>query len=90
MAIMVTPPPDPILERRARLARLAATGQRLGYGLLGVSIAAFVVAVATGLPSLAVRTVEVSLVLACVVLPPAIVLGFAVRAADRDDRDAER
>jgi hypothetical protein len=86
----VSPPPDPILERRARLARLAAAGQRLGYGLLGVSIAAFVVAVASGLPTVAVRTVEVSLVLACVVLPPSIVLGFAVRAADRDDRDTGR
>jgi hypothetical protein len=62
----------------------------LGYGLLAVSIAAFVLAAATGLPALAVRTVVVSLVLACVVLPPSIVLGFAVRAADRDDRDAGR
>ena len=84
----MSPPPDPILERRARLGRLAAIGQRIGYGLLGLSIVAFVVAVATGLPTLMVRTVEGSLVLACVVLPPSIVLGFAVRAADREDRQA--
>ncbi len=72
------------------MARLAAAGQRLGYGLLGVSIAAFVVAAATGLSKVAVWTVVVSLVLACVVLPPAIVLGFAVRAADREDQDPGR
>ena len=84
----MSPSPDPILERRARLGRLAAIGQRIGYGLLGLSMVAFVVALATGLPTMTVRTVEGSLVLACVVLPPSIVLGFAVRAADREDRQA--
>jgi hypothetical protein len=83
----VVEPPDPILQRRESMRRLALIGQRIGYGLLGVAIVAFVVSFALSFPAAAVRTVIVALVLACVVLPPSIILGFAVRAAEREDRD---
>ncbi len=72
------------------MRRLALVSQRIGYGLLGVAIVAFIVSFALSFPSAAVTTVIVALIAACVVLPPAIILGFAVRAADREDREQGR
>jgi hypothetical protein len=72
------------------MRRLALIGQRVGYTLLGVAVVAFIVSFASSFPSAAVTTVIVTLILACVVLPPSIILGFAVRAADREDREQGR
>ncbi len=83
-------PPDPILARRALWARLANLGQRAGYLFLLVAIVAFVAGFAAGFPAAAVTTSIVGLVGACVVLPPAIVAGYAVKAAEREDRQAGR
>lgn len=77
---------DPVLARRARLARTAAGGQRVGYALLLVAIAAFFTGALTGFPSASVVTVVVALVVASLVLLPAIILGYAVRAAEKEDR----
>jgi acyl dehydratase len=37
------PDPDPVHVRRARAARLAELGQRIGNGLFGLAVAVFVV-----------------------------------------------
>jgi hypothetical protein len=84
------PAADPILVRRALFARLAGIGNRVGYLLLGVAIVAFVAGFVAGFPQLAVTVSIVALVGACVVLPPAIVAGYAVKAAEREDRKAGR
>ena len=89
MAVVVDGP-DPVLQRRESMRRLAILGQRAGYALLGVAVIAFIISFASSFPSAAVRTVIVTLILACVVLPPSIILGFAVRAADREDREQGR
>jgi ABC-type proline/glycine betaine transport system permease subunit len=78
---------DPILERRARIARLAALGKRIGYLALGVAIVGFVAGVITQFASWTVLVSTVGLVVACVVLPVPIVLGYGVRAAAREDRE---
>jgi hypothetical protein len=78
---------DPIVARRARIARLAALGKRVGYTALAVAIVAFFVGFATGFPTWAVTVSIAGLIAACVVLPVPIVLGYGVRAADREDRE---
>ena len=78
---------DPILAKRARYARGAEWGQRLGYGLLAFAVVAFVVAVAAGFPGPSVALVIVGLAGATLVLPPAIIAGYAVKAAEREDRE---
>jgi hypothetical protein len=78
---------DPIDARRARFARLAKTGKRVGYTALGIAIVGFFVAVAAGFPTWAVTVTVVGLVTACVVLPVPIVIGYGVRAAAREDRE---
>ncbi len=81
---------DPVLARRARYAAWSARGLRAGYLLLGVAVVAFVIGFSTGFPQAAVVLTIVALVGACVLLPPAIVIGFAVKAAEREDRTGRR
>lgn len=77
---------DPVLARRARIGRWALAGQRLGYACLAVAIVIFAIGATTTFTSLVVVTVVVSLAVGSAVLLPAIVVGFGVRAADRDER----
>lgn len=81
---------DPVLVQRRRAARLAAIGQRTGWALFGVAVVAFVTGFAAGWPQPTVTVVVVALVTGSVILAPAIVLGYAVRAAARDDREERR
>jgi hypothetical protein len=52
-----------------------------------VAIVAFFVGVATEFPSWSVTVSIAGLAIACLVLPLPIVLGYGVRAADREDRE---
>jgi hypothetical protein len=61
--------------------------KRIGYGLLAVAVIAFVVAAATDFPSALLTVTIVALVAACFILPVPIVLGYGVRAAEREDRE---
>jgi hypothetical protein len=79
---------DPVVVRRARIARWVGLAKRVGYGLLLLAVVAFVVAAATGFPSGVTTLTVVALISACVVLPVPIVLGYGLRAAAREDRDA--
>ncbi len=81
---------DPVLARRAQVARLVEVGQRVGYGLLGVAVVAFFVGVATRFTGFIVFVVVGSLLAMTVVLAPAIVFGYAVKAAEREDRERGR
>ena len=82
-----TPPTDPTLARRARIARLTELGQRLGYGLFGVAIVAFIAGAVTGFTAVEVVIVIGALAVGSAVLAPAIVFGYAVKAAEREDRE---
>ncbi len=84
---MTDPSSDPVLVRRARIARLVDVGQKLGYGLFGLAIAAFAWGLATGWSETATVLVIGSLAVGSVVLAPSIVLGYGVKAADREDRE---
>ena len=78
---------DPIVARRARIARAAALGKRVGYTALGIAIVAFFVGVATGFPDWTVAVSVAGLVASCVVLPLPIVVAYGVRAAAREERE---
>jgi hypothetical protein len=80
---------DPVLVRRRQLERLAALGKRVGYGLLLVAVVGFFVGLWAGY-GLWGPVVIVALAVCTLTLAPAIVLGYAVRAADREDRQLGR
>jgi hypothetical protein len=85
--VTVEPDPDPILEQRARVRRIAETAKRVGYVLFLASMVLFFVGLATDLASGVIAAATVCLIAGCVVLAPAILLGYAVRGAERDDRE---
>jgi hypothetical protein len=61
-------------------------GQRVGYTFLLVAIVAFVVGAVRGFTDPVVFVVTASLAATTLVLAPAIVFGYGVKAADREDR----
>jgi hypothetical protein len=79
-------PPDPVATRRARIARVVRLAKRIGYLALLVAIVAFVVSAVAGFPGWAVGVTIGGLVVAIVVLPVPIVLGYGIRAAEREER----
>lgn len=82
-----TAPPDPVLARRAVVARWTLLANRVGYLILALGVALFVVAFAVGFSSTMATAVIVCLVVSSLLLAPSIVLGYAVRAADRADAE---
>ena len=78
---------DPIRERRARIATLVQLGQRVGYSLFGIAIVLFVVGFVGDFGDGIATAIAVCLGVGSVVLAPAIVFGYAVRAAEREDRE---
>jgi hypothetical protein len=86
-ARVVAATPDPVVERRARIARAVRLAKRVGYLLLLAAVALFAVSIGTGFPSGLVTATGVALVAACIVLPVPIVMGYGLRAAEREDRE---
>lgn len=79
--------PDPVRARRATIRRWTLLANRVGYLLWAAAIAVFVIGFAVGFNSAVATTVIVLLVVGSVLLAPSIVLGYAVKAAERDDRE---
>ena len=84
---MSTPADDPVRARRARVARWTLLANRVGYLLLAVAVALFFIALVVGFNATMATLVVVTMVLSFVILAPSIVVGYAVKAADRDDRE---
>ena len=84
---MSTPTDDPVRARRAQVARWTLLANRVGYVLLGVAVVLFFVALMVGFSAPMATLVIATMVLAFVLLAPSIVLGYAVKAADREDRE---
>jgi len=81
------PAGDPVLLRRARIAHVVELGNRIGYGLFGLAVIAFVIGAAAGFSTPDTVVVVACLALGSVVLAPAIVFGYGVKAAEREDRE---
>jgi lipopolysaccharide export LptBFGC system permease protein LptF len=76
---------DPVRRRRARVAHWTLLANRIGYLVLALAMALFVLAFVFGFSSTMATLVIVSLVVSFALLAPSIVLGYAVKAAERDD-----
>lgn len=80
-------PADPVAARRQTIARLTQIAQYLGYACFGVACIGFGIGFGTGFTDATVGVIKVALLVGCVLLAPAIVVGYAVKAADRADRE---
>ena len=77
---------DPIRQRREQVARLASTARKAGWALFGLACVTFIAGLVVGLSGLVVVVTIASLALGSVLLLPAIIVGFGVTAAEREDR----
>ena len=78
---------DPVRRRRATAERLARLASRTGYLLIAAAVVIFFVALATGFDATLATVITAALIAGCVLLAPAIIVGYAVKAAERDDRE---
>ena len=83
-------PDDPVLATRARASRLATVGQRLGYQLFGLALVLFFTGLLWDFTAGISTAIIVCIVIGSIVLAPAIVVGYAVKAAIRDDLEHGR
>lgn len=81
------PAADPVRARRQQIAKWTLMANRIGYLFFAVAIVVFVLAFAVGFSAAMSSIVIASLVIGSILLAPAIVLGYAVKAAERDDRE---
>lgn len=77
---------DPVRAKRIVVQRWVHRAQRVGYLLFAAAIAAFVYGLIDGFTSGLTFVIAGALIAGSIVLAPAIVLGYGVRAAERDDR----
>ncbi len=84
---MNSPDNDPIRARRAKVAHYNLLANRIGYLFYAVSMSAFIMAFAFGFQGPLVTVVIATLIIGSVLLAPSIIIGYAVKAAERDDRE---
>ena len=63
---------------------------RLGYLCFGIAIVTFIIGFIVSFNGAVSAVVVASMIVGSVLLAPAIVLGYAVKAAERDDREIGR
>jgi hypothetical protein len=78
---------DPVRARRQRVARWTRVANRVGYLFFAIAIVTFVVGFIVSFNGAVSAIVVTSMIIGSVLLAPAIVLGYAVKAAERDDRE---
>ena len=84
---MSSPQHDPVRARRAQVAKWTLLANRVGYLFMALAVASFVMAFAFGFKGVIVTVVTASLIIGSFLLAPSIVLGYAVKAAEREDRE---
>lgn len=82
--------PDPVHIRRAQVARWVKIAKQVGYGLFGAAIVLFGIGYAAGYSPAMTTLITLGLVVGSVVLAPAIVFGYGVRSAEREERNRPR
>ena len=78
---------DPVRARREQIAKWTLLANRVGYLLYALAISCFVMAFVLGFSGPLVTVVTASMIAGSILLAPSIVLGYAVKAAEREDRE---
>lgn len=85
---MTTPAPvDPVRARRQQVAKYTLLANRIGYLFFALAIATFIIGFAVSFNGAVSAIVIGSIIIGSILLAPAIVLGYAVKAAEREDRE---
>lgn len=81
------PNSDPILIQRALISNWAKRATNLGYLLFAVSMLAVIWGLVVEFTPAASRIATIALIGGCIVLAPAILVQYSVKAAVRDERE---
>lgn len=77
---------DPVRAKRAVIDRWTRLAKRVGYFSFGVSIVAVFAGLATSFSPLVGQLATGGLIIGSILLAPSIVLGYAIKAAEKEDR----
>ncbi len=80
------PSEQEVLAKRARIMTWCALGKRIGYLLYGLAMVLFFIGLATTYTDWLVTTIVVAMAVGAVLLIPAIIFAYGVKAAEREDR----
>lgn len=80
------PETDPVLVKRERIRKKVSLYKCIGYGLMLVSIVAFFVCLIIEWPAWLTWVAIISFAASCVILPLPIIFGYAIKAAEKEDR----
>jgi membrane-bound ClpP family serine protease len=81
---------DPVRSRRQQISRINNAANRLGYMLWAIAMVCFVAAFVVGFKGLLVNVVTACIIAGSILLAPSIIIGYAVKAAERDDLEHGR
>lgn len=81
---------DPIKAQRQQIARWVVLAKRTAWGLYGVAVALFIQGYIAGYEPWATTSIIVALSVGSIILAPAMVFGYGVKAAEREERRAAR
>lgn len=82
-----SPDADPVLARRARIARQVSLAIKVSVVCYGLAVVEFFVALLTRFTDFHATSITLLLLVGSVLLAPAMVFHYAVKAADRADRE---
>ncbi len=82
-----TQPNDPILVKRRIISQWAKRASRLGYSFFSVSMIAVIWGLIVDFTPNTSRVASTGLIAGCILLAPAILVQYSVKAADRDDKE---
>lgn len=78
---------DPVRARRQQIAKYTRLANRAGYLCWGVAIVTFVIGFLGDFNDTISTIVIGALIAGSVLLAPSIILGYAIKAAEREDRE---
>lgn len=76
---------DPIAAKRAQVARWSAQAKRWGYFAILVAMVVFVIGFVTDFGPVITTVVLAALGVSAVLLIPALIFGYGVKAAEREE-----
>lgn len=76
-----------LLMRRQQASLIANTGRKIGYSIFLLSLIIFAVGLTVEFNNLVAKTLIVLLIAGSVVLAPSILLHYAVRGAEREEKE---
>lgn len=73
--------------RRKQASLIANTGRKIGYSIFLLSLIIFAIGLTVEFNNLVAKTLTVLLIVGSIVLAPSILLHYAVRGAEREEKE---